>query len=192
MIEQHIRLAFNRSSGTFSRLPTPVVINVFQASKNVEYSKDCLICLEDIKSESRLVLRDCACHSRNYCFQCLIKWLQKNTICPICKETITNVWHPTEFDIKAEFRSKMYLKLKEFIEIPDQVTLEELFKFCNRFEIDISYKLENNAKNTERCGVQKAMDFISHDNLRLKIESAVQYIQPSDCIEIMKQTLEFR
>lgn len=168
--QQQIRLAYNRSTGCFHRLPTPVNINVYQISEEIP-SNSCYICLEDIDPNQRLILKNCRCKLRAYCLPCLIQWLHTSTTCPICKETIINVWFPTTFDLKSHFIEVMRKRTAGHIH--PRVVEKMCRKTHEIIDMDFSYRLEMNAEKSAE-NMQEALDFVSNDNLLYLIDCAVQ------------------
>ena len=172
MAQQQIRLSYNQATGTFHRLPTSVVMNVYQRSRNGQHcrSSTCYICLEEVDTHSRLILKDCMCKMRQYCIPCIITWLNTSTTCPICKQTIMNVWHPTEYDVKNEFARLVAEKIggMQLSESCQELVLRQ----CQQFRIRFCAQLGNNPKEYDN-NIQRALDFISHDNLHSLINHYV-------------------
>ena len=48
----------------------------------------CMICLEHIKNTNEHLKLDCTCNYTNVHKTCMIKWIQLNHTCPICKERV--------------------------------------------------------------------------------------------------------
>lgn len=53
-------------------------------------TKECTICLEDVEENDKYILIDCDCRMNKLCHsECVLKWLQKNSVCPICSKPIS-------------------------------------------------------------------------------------------------------
>eukprot|EP01111_Echinosteliopsis_oligospora_P011986 TRINITY_DN4065_c0_g1_i2.p1 TRINITY_DN4065_c0_g1~~TRINITY_DN4065_c0_g1_i2.p1 ORF type:complete len:265 (+),score=52.53 TRINITY_DN4065_c0_g1_i2:151-945(+) len=53
-------------------------------------SSSCIICFELIETSTRAVAKDCA---HEFCVSCIHSWLERNSSCPLCKQTITSLLH---------------------------------------------------------------------------------------------------
>ena len=71
-------------------------ITKFINSKSREYKKDrdgedaeCSICLQNFKDEPDKMIAELNCSSKHVFHKdCLIQWVEKNDICPLCREKI--------------------------------------------------------------------------------------------------------
>ena len=54
---------------------------IIYKNKQNDNFKECIICLEDMKYNEKLILVKC---SHIYHKECLEKWIKKNNVCPLC------------------------------------------------------------------------------------------------------------
>lgn len=57
-----------------------------QTSENtLESGKECVICYESLSATKNICITECG---HEFCFSCMMKHVQRNTGCPICRSTI--------------------------------------------------------------------------------------------------------
>ena len=142
------RVTYNRpTSGDcpeYRRLSIRVGFIIYHNEENIQVNNEkntCYICLEDVDPTCKLVVKNCQCLAREYCLECLIKWMQTSTTCPICKVTIKVVWYQTDFDMKTEFKRLITNQFKQNSE-KDLQDVEEIFhRQCDNIIFGIPPKI---------------------------------------------------
>ena len=59
-----------------------IAINSSQSKNDSNLDSICCICLNDITKRTNKIVTRC---NHNFCMECLNKWLQNNSTCPMCR-----------------------------------------------------------------------------------------------------------
>jgi len=152
----------------------PMELIVAQGEQNDERSSSqCMICLEEVDDSERLLYKGCLCSDNaklcsernfnkfSFCKCCLLRWLQTNATCPICKMRIYQVWHRSCYDIKSHLSRSMLHRLKETgqWEGKDDLVEQRCQLIDLRFQMELDKKPLNGQVATEFIsGIGTAMD----------------------------------
>jgi len=164
MEEQRVLQALSRATGTCRTLQTAIEIVVYECDEAdlPESESTCHICREEIDINARLILKDCRCKRRDYCFPCLVQWFQVNTACPICREPIGTAWHPTNFKAKSEFTRWILAQTGKLDLLrPYKKRIED---WCQRFKFQLRFSCQK--YDLKPLTLEDALLLLDHDYLK--------------------------
>ena len=173
MEEQRVLQALSRATGTCRTLQTAIEIVVYECDEAdlPESESTCHICREEIDINTRLILKDCRCKRRDYCFPCLVQWFQVNTACPFCREPIGTAWHPTNFKAKREFTRWILAETgKMDVLRPYKKRIED---WCQRFKLHMQFLCPKN--EFKPMSLEEALLVLDHENLKKMLHKSLEF-----------------
>ena len=173
MEEQRVLQALSRATGTCRTLQTAIEIVVYECDEAdlPECESTCHICREEIDINTRLILKDCRCKRRDYCFPCLVQWFQVNTACPFCREPIGTAWHPTNFKAKREFTRWILAETgKMDVLRPYKKRIED---WCQRFKLHMQFLCPKN--EFKPMSLEEALLLLDHENLKKMLHKSLEF-----------------
>ena len=82
-------------------VPLPSVPLLPESSNDSEASgKECIICYESLSTKKNLCITECG---HEFCFSCMMKHVQRNNGCPICRSTIIDDVEDSESENDDEY-----------------------------------------------------------------------------------------
>ena len=82
-------------------VPLPSVPLLPESSNDSEESgKECIICYESLSTKKNLCITECG---HEFCFSCMMKHVQRNNGCPICRTTIIDDVEDSESENDDEY-----------------------------------------------------------------------------------------
>ena len=172
MEEQRVLQALSRATGTCRTLQTAIEIVVYECDEAdlPESESTCHICREEIDINTRLILKDCRCKRRDYCFPCLVQWFQVNTACPICREPIGTAWHPTYFTATSEFTKWIIAKTGKIESL--RPYKKRIGDWCQGFRFE--FRFSPPVYDLKPLTLQEVLDFVDHDYLKKMLHKSLE------------------
>ena len=77
-------------------------IETVSQSSSVSSGKECVICYESLSSTKNLCITECG---HEFCFSCMMKHVQRNNGCPICRSTIIEEIEDSDSEDDEEYET---------------------------------------------------------------------------------------